>query len=117
MEIGECTAATGPHVYLSQKCAPCLVTWRAESNARATCDERSAAGTSLPPDTATTVGAADAARRLRSGSGKIPPAMEKLQRVQDEIEEATDVMRQNIEQVVGRGEHLEVCIHSLIFRL
>ena len=43
--------------------------------------------------------------------------MEKLQRVQDEIEEATDVMRQNIEQVVGRGEHLEVCIHSLIFRL
>ena len=33
--------------------------------------------------------------------------MDKLQRVQDEIGEATDVMRQNIEAVVGRGEHLE----------
>ena len=33
--------------------------------------------------------------------------MDKLKRVQDEIDEATDVMRQNIEQVVGRGEHLE----------
>ena len=107
---------------LAQKCATCtrlvdaLMTWRAETQARP-CLATTAAGTSLPPDTATTVGAADAARRLRSGSGKIPPAMEKLQRVQDEIEEATDVMRQNIEQVVGRGEHLEVCIHSLIFRL
>ena len=61
----------------------------------------------------TTVGAADAARRLRAGSptGKIPPTgMEKLQRVQDEIDEATDVMRQNIEQVVGRGEHLELLV-------
>ena len=36
--------------------------------------------------------------------------MEKLARVQDEIDEATDVMRQNIEQVVGRGEHLELLV-------
>ena len=33
--------------------------------------------------------------------------MQKIQKVQDDIEEATDVMRQNIEAVVGRGEHLE----------
>ena len=33
-----------------------------------------------------------------------------LQRVQDEIGEATDVMRQNIEAVVGRGEHLELLV-------
>ena len=36
--------------------------------------------------------------------------MDKLQRVQDEIGEATDVMRQNIEAVVGRGEHLELLV-------
>ena len=36
--------------------------------------------------------------------------MDKLARVQDEINEATDVMRQNIEQVVGRGEHLELLV-------
>ena len=36
--------------------------------------------------------------------------MDKLQRVQDEINEATDVMRENIEQVVGRGEHLELLV-------
>ena len=36
--------------------------------------------------------------------------MDKIARVQDEIEEATDVMRQNIEQVVGRGEHLELLV-------
>jgi hypothetical protein len=36
--------------------------------------------------------------------------MDKLQRVQDEISEATDVMRQNIEAVVGRGEHLEMLV-------
>jgi len=57
-------------------------------------------------------GAIDAARRLRSGT--TPPyathSMDKLARVQDEINEATDVMRQNIEQVVGRGEHLELLV-------
>lgn len=37
-------------------------------------------------------------------------AMDKLARVQDEIGEATDVMRQNIEQVVGRGEQLELLV-------
>ena len=36
--------------------------------------------------------------------------MDKLARVQDEIGEATDVMRQNIEAVVGRGEHLELLV-------
>lgn len=36
--------------------------------------------------------------------------MQKIQKVQDEIEEATDLMRQNIEQVVGRGEHLELLV-------
>jgi hypothetical protein len=38
--------------------------------------------------------------------------MDKLQRVQDEIGEATDVMRQNLEQVVGRGEHLELLVEK-----
>lgn len=38
--------------------------------------------------------------------------MDKLQRVQDDISEATDVMRQNIEQVVGRGEHLELLVEK-----
>lgn len=62
--------------------------------------------------------AIDAANRLRApvrttaAYGRATPAvnisgMDKLQRVQDEIGEATDVMRQNIEAVVGRGEHLE----------
>lgn len=36
--------------------------------------------------------------------------MDKLARVQDEINEATDVMRHNIEAVVGRGEHLELLV-------
>ena len=60
---------------------------------------------------ATTTGARAAAERARS-KGKITPShgMEKLARVQDEIDEATDVMRQNIEQVVGRGEHLELLV-------
>jgi len=56
------------------------------------------------------VGAADAARRLRA-KGKIPGAgMDKLARVQDEIDEATDMMRENLEAVVGRGEHLELLV-------
>ena len=38
--------------------------------------------------------------------------MDKLSRIQDDIGEATDVMRQNIEQVVGRGEHLEVLVEK-----
>ena len=38
--------------------------------------------------------------------------MEKLQRVQDDIGEATDMMRQNIEAVVGRGEHLELLVEK-----
>jgi len=36
--------------------------------------------------------------------------MEKIARVQDEIHEATEIMRTNIEQVVGRGEHLELLV-------
>jgi vesicle-associated membrane protein 7 len=36
--------------------------------------------------------------------------MDKLARVQDDINEATDIMRENIEQVVGRGEHLELLV-------
>lgn len=38
--------------------------------------------------------------------------MEKLARVQDDIGEATDMMRQNIEAVVGRGEHLELLVEK-----
>ena len=36
--------------------------------------------------------------------------MDKLKRVQDDIDDATDMMRQNLEQVVGRGEHLELLV-------
>ena len=69
------------------------------------------AGLASHADPTATVGAAEAARRLRSG-GNISPShgMDKLARVQDEIHEATDVMRQNIEAVVGRGEHLELLV-------
>lgn len=34
--------------------------------------------------------------------------MDKFHRVQDDIHEVTDIMRQNIEAVVHRGEHLEL---------
>lgn len=33
-----------------------------------------------------------------------------MKQVQDDIEEATDLMRQNLEAVVGRGEHLEALV-------
>ena len=36
--------------------------------------------------------------------------MGKLQAVQDEIGEVTDMMRANIEAVVDRGEHLELLV-------
>ena len=36
--------------------------------------------------------------------------MDKLARVQEDINEATDMMRENIEAVVGRGEHLELLV-------
>ena len=36
--------------------------------------------------------------------------MGKIQRVQDEIGEVTDMMRANIEAVVDRGEHLELLV-------
>ena len=36
--------------------------------------------------------------------------MDKLHRVQEDINEATDMMRENIEAVVGRGEHLELLV-------
>ena len=36
--------------------------------------------------------------------------MDKLRAVQDDLNEATDAMRQNLEQVVGRGEHLELLV-------
>jgi len=36
--------------------------------------------------------------------------MGKIQRVQDEIGEVTDIMRANIEAVVDRGEHLELLV-------
>ena len=63
----------------------------------------------------TTGPAINAARRLRDGHATTGAhsniaGMDKLQRVQDEIGEATDVMRQNIEAVVGRGEHLELLV-------
>jgi hypothetical protein len=67
-----------------------------------------------PTSNATTTGAAEAARRLRSGkitpAKTAPPGMDKLKRVQDDIDDATDMMRQNLEQVVGRGEHLELLV-------
>jgi len=34
--------------------------------------------------------------------------MEKILRVQEDINDVTDLMRQNIESVVDRGEHLEL---------
>mmetsp|Transcript_7431 Transcript_7431/g.12569 ORF Transcript_7431/g.12569 Transcript_7431/m.12569 type:complete len:106 (+) Transcript_7431:163-480(+) len=34
--------------------------------------------------------------------------MDKIQRVQDDLSDVTDMMRQNIEAVVERGEHLEL---------
>jgi vesicle-associated membrane protein 7 len=37
-------------------------------------------------------------------------SMNKLSRVQDDIDEATDMMRHNLEAVVGRGEHLELLV-------
>ena len=36
--------------------------------------------------------------------------MEKISAVQDDINEVTDIMRQNIEKVVDRGEHLELLV-------
>jgi vesicle-associated membrane protein 7 len=36
--------------------------------------------------------------------------MDKVARVQDEIDEAADLMRSNIEKVVDRGEHLELLV-------
>ena len=36
--------------------------------------------------------------------------MGKIQRVQDDINEVTDMMRANIEAVVDRGEHLELLV-------
>ena len=36
--------------------------------------------------------------------------MDKIQRVQDDLAEATDLMRANIEAVVDRGEHLELLV-------
>ena len=36
--------------------------------------------------------------------------MDKFARVQDDLTETTDLMRQNIEAVVDRGEHLELLV-------
>ena len=45
-----------------------------------------------------------------SSGGHSGPGMGKIQRVQDEIGEVTDMMRANIEAVVDRGEHLELLV-------
>ena len=37
-------------------------------------------------------------------------AMDKFARVQEDLSETTDLMRQNIEAVVDRGEHLELLV-------
>ena len=36
--------------------------------------------------------------------------MDKFRRVQEDIDDATEMMRQNIESVVDRGEHLELLV-------
>uniref|UniRef100_A0A7S3BB69 V-SNARE coiled-coil homology domain-containing protein n=1 Tax=Haptolina ericina TaxID=156174 RepID=A0A7S3BB69_9EUKA len=36
--------------------------------------------------------------------------MDKFSRVQDDLDEATEIMRHNIERVVDRGEHLELLV-------
>ena len=43
-------------------------------------------------------------------SGHSAGGMGKIQRVQDDINEVTDMMRANIEAVVDRGEHLELLV-------
>lgn len=58
---------------------------------------------------ATIPGAVDAARRLPSGR-RASPGMDKLTRVQDDIDDAQDIMRHNIASVVGRGEQLECLV-------
>jgi vesicle-associated membrane protein 7 len=45
-----------------------------------------------------------------SSRPRVRISMGRLARVQDDINEATDIMRENIEQVVGRGEHLELLV-------
>ena len=43
-------------------------------------------------------------------NGHSAGGMGKIQRVQDDINEVTDMMRANIEAVVDRGEHLELLV-------
>jgi hypothetical protein len=45
-----------------------------------------------------------------TSSSSTPVAMDKFSRVQDDLDEATEIMRHNIERVVDRGEHLELLV-------
>ena len=55
-------------------------------------------------------GAVGGGATTASSGGHGGPGMGKLQAVQDEIGEVTDMMRANIEAVVDRGEHLELLV-------
>ena len=45
-----------------------------------------------------------------SPGGPLDPAMDSITRVHEDLREATDMMRENLAQVVDRGEHLELLV-------